>query len=237
MSIKKIRHSKKMESFLKFRNFATRTKYKASMFKTLLLLTIILISITNSMAQFSDKEIELINNGSADDPMRVLLITNKEDSVILRQKCEDINNIPDNKDLDLLIERLTTTLDVESGVGIAAPQVGISKNLFLFVRIDQPDMPVAVAINPKIINHPDEIICFEDDGCLSIPGRSGDSERYPWVEVEYTNEKGELIRETLHGHSRKGDFTAIIFQHEYDHLQGILYIDKLCKEKVDSTED
>jgi peptide deformylase len=173
------------------------------------------------------------------------------------------------------------TLEVERGVGIAAAQVGISKNLFLFMRLDLPDQPVHVAVNPKIVNHPDTtvcferdgclsipdrsgnsvrypwidveyqnekgekvcerlegysrqntftaVVCFERDGCLSIPDRSGNSVRYPWIDVEYQNEKGEKVRERLEGYSRQNTFTAVIFQHEYDHTKGVLFTDKLCK--------
>jgi len=181
------------------------------------------------MAQFTNQEKNLINSEKEDTPFRVLTVGDEDDLKILRQKCEDINPDITDEDLQFFIERLKLTLDIEQGVGIAAPQVGIAKNIFLFIRIDLENEPVEVAINPRIINHPDETICFEADGCLSIPGKSGNSVRYPWVEVEYTNERGELIRETLHGHSREGNFVAVIFQHEYDHLQGVLYTDKLCE--------
>ena len=97
------------------------------------------------------------------------------------------------------------------------------------MRLDLPEQPVLVAVNPKIIRHSDTTVCFERDGCLSVPGRSENSIRYPWIEVEYFNEKGEKVRERLEGYSRQDTFTAIIFQHEYDHLKGILFTDKLCK--------
>ncbi|MDU1904964.1 MAG: peptide deformylase [Dysgonomonas sp.] len=180
------------------------------------------------MAQFTDQEIALINSMNETSSMRVLLIDNPEDSLVLRKKCSDIDVSKNKKEIALLIERMKATMETESGVGIAAPQVGICKNIFLFTRLDQPDYPVIAAINPRIVNHSEETICFENDGCLSIPGVSGNSIRYPWIEVEYTNEKGELIKEKLEGYSRSGNFTGIIFQHEYDHLQGVLFIDKLC---------
>jgi len=177
------------------------------------------------------EEIALVNNGEIGTPYKVLLTDNKEDSLFLRQKATDldINGIAENKDLQLFIERLKMTLAVESGVGIAAPQVGLGRNLFLFMRIDKPGIPVQVAINPKIVNHAEETICFQNDGCLSVPEISGDTKRYPWLDVEYYDEKGELIKERLSGHSREGDFTGVIFQHEFDHLQGVLFIDRLCE--------
>ncbi len=176
----------------------------------------------------TEEEKALINSASVSEPFRVLLTTNEQDSLFLRKKCTDLNFEKDKEDILKLIERLKVTLDAEQGVGIAAPQVGIARNLFLFARTDKPDWPVEVAINPHIVNHPKETICFERDGCLSIPDTSGNSTRYPWIEVEYTNQHGKLVRERLEGHSRSDSFVAVIFQHEYDHLQGVLFTDKLC---------
>jgi peptide deformylase len=173
------------------------------------------------------EELNLIEEFSADTAFRVLQVTDADDYKLLRTRCADVNL--KSKALKTLIARMRVTLEKEQGVGIAAPQVGLARNLFLFARIDKPGTPIEVAINPRITNHPDETICFERDGCLSIPNRSGNSIRYPWVEVEYTNEQGERIKEKLEGYSRKGNFTAVIFQHEYDHLQGVLFTDKLCE--------
>ncbi|NDW17345.1 peptide deformylase [Dysgonomonas sp. 216] len=183
------------------------------------------------MAQFTEKEKIIINSNTLNTPFKVLSVYNEEEEIQLRTKSEDIDIDVDSILLNTLIERMKVTLDEEMGVGLAAPQVGIMKNIFLFVRIDLPDEPVAVAINPRILNHADKLICFDGDGCLSVPGQSGDSMRYPWIEVEYINEKGELIREKLYGHSRQDNFVAVIFQHEFDHLQGILYTDKLCEDQ------
>jgi peptide deformylase len=174
------------------------------------------------------EEIYLIECAAPDIPFKVLQVSNPLDYIILRKKCTDIEE-KDNKQLKGLIERMKATLKSESGVGIAAPQVGITRNIFLFVRVDKPEEPIEVAINPRITNHPDSTICFEKDGCLSIQGISENSIRYPWIEVEYTNEEGKLINERLEGYSRDGNFVAVIFQHEYDHLQGVLFTDKLCE--------
>ena len=179
----------------------------------------------------TEQEKKLVNSGDADAPMRVLLTTDEADSLFLRQQSEDVDvvGIGLNRDLKKLIERMKATLAQEEGAGLAAAQVGIARNIFLFVRVNDPDMPVQVAINPKIMKHPEEQICFEGDGCLSIPDESGASMRYPWVEVEYYDQNGKCIRETLSGGSRETDYTGIIFQHEYDHLQGVLFTDRLCE--------
>lgn len=194
------------------------------------ILILVVSSCDKSKQTMTDKEISLINDGAESERMRVLTIDNQEDSLFLRSKSQDIDtsNIAQDRNLQKLIKRMAVTLDDEGGVGLAAPQVGIGRNLFLFMRISDPYKPYQVAINPKIVAHPDTMVCFENDGCLSIPDISGTSMRYAFVDVEYYNEKGELIKERLSGHSRNTDYTGIIFQHEYDHLLGVLFTDKLC---------
>lgn len=203
-----------------------------------LILLIGLYSCNKQKNEMTAAEIELIRSDSVNAPFYVLQTTEKVDSLFLRMKAKDFDSeaIASDTDLQLLIERMKVTLEVEQGVGLAAPQVGISRNLFLFMRIDKVGYPVQVAINPKIVNYPNDTICFEGDGCLSIPNMSGNSIRYPWVEVEYYDEKGFLHKEKLSGYSRETDFTGIIFQHEYDHLEGVLFIDKLCEEKSDELQ-
>ncbi len=173
------------------------------------------------------EEITLIEQADTLTPMRVLKVDIEEDSLLLRSKSKDVNFNKDRIILQKLISRLKATMTAESGVGIAAPQVGILRNIFLFVRIDKPEQPVEVAINPRIIAYSDENMVFEGDGCLSVPDRKGNSIRYKWIDVEYLNETGYTIRERLFANSRLEDFTGVIFQHEFDHINGILYIDKL----------
>jgi peptide deformylase len=199
--------------------------------KICLILTgmIVLLTSCQTAQSFTEAEKSLIVSGTEETPFRVLQITNRQDSILLRKPCDNLKNFAADSTFHLLVARLRKTLEVERGVGIAAAQAGISKNLFLFVRLDLPDQPVHVAVNPGIVNHPDTTVCFERDGCLSIPDRNGNSVRYPWIDVEYQNEKGEKIRERLEGYSRQNTFTAVIFQHEYDHTRGILFTDKLCE--------
>lgn len=182
------------------------------------------------------EELDLITQFDGQTPFRVLDVSIPEELKVLRTKSEDVDL---NNDLALkqLISRLKVTLREERGVGIAAPQVGVNRNLFLFVRVDKEGEPIEVAINPRIVGHPEETICFERDGCLSIPGVSGNSIRYPWIEVEYVNEQGKRIKERLEGYSRLANFVAVIFQHEYDHLQGVLFTDKLCPPDTISSAD
>ena len=200
---------------------------------TILCLTIIGMTLffisCNTVQPFTAAERSLILSGTSEMPFKVLQVTDMQDSLFLRKPSFDLKNFAADSAFHTLVARLKTTLAAENGVGIAAPQVGISKNLFLFMRLDIPDNPVQVVVNPKIVHHPDTLVCFMRDGCLSIPDFSGNSSRYPWIEVEYFDEKGEKITERLEGYSRQDGFTAIIFQHEYDHTRGVLFTDRLCE--------
>lgn len=197
------------------------------------------IQVMMALNPFTERELEIIFCGEESEPFRILLTTDKVDSAILRMQSTDFtpaNSIANNDSLQYFLSRLHATLNDAGGVGIAAPQVGILKNIFLFQRIDKPGQPVQVAINPKIVDHSYETICFVRDGCLSIPDISGNSVRYPWIIVEYFDEKGVLHNERLEGTSRFNDFTSIIFQHEFDHLKGILFTDKIYPPEISDEE-
>jgi peptide deformylase len=200
------------------------------MVKKILIFCACLAVVSCRTTTFTRVEKALIEAGGTEEAFRVLQITDHRDSLVLRIPCVDLKHFANDTTLARFIARLKTTLSVSNGVGIAAPQVGISRNIFLFMRLDLPGEPVITAINPKIIHHPDTTVCFERDGCLSIPDVRRNSVRYPWIDVTYYNEKGELIRERLEGYSRLKTFTSVIFQHEYDHLQGVLFTDKPCGE-------
>jgi peptide deformylase len=197
--------------------------------KLLLSISLVALLSCSKPPVFSSEESALITAADARTPFRVLQITDRQDSAVLRTLCRDVENFAGDATLALFIERLKTTLIASEGVGIAAPQVGVAKNIFLFMRLDLPDTPVITVINPTIVSRSDTTVCFVRDGCLSIPDFRGNSVRYPWVEVEYFDEQGKLIRERLEGFRREDTFTAVIFQHEYDHTRGVLFIDKLCE--------
>ncbi|MEL6440186.1 MAG: peptide deformylase [Cyanobacteria bacterium J06621_8] len=142
---------------------------------------------------------------------------------ILRQKAQAITDIR-QPEIRELIELLTKRAIASKGVGIAAPQIFQSVRLFIISshpsdRYPQAPMmkPIAM-INPRILSHGTETI-KDWEGCLSIPDTRGLVSRYRSIEVEYTTKDGILRQEVL------TDFVARIFQHELDHLNGILFID------------
>jgi peptide deformylase len=174
----------------------------------------------------TDQEKSLIMAGDDTVEMTVMLITNYSDSLILRK--QSINVTPDTNDVELmrLINRMYKTVLVENGVGIAAPQVGINRRIIWVQRLDKTGKPWEVYLNPRIVLYSSKAVNFAGDGCLSIPGVTGTSHRFSSVVVEYDLPNGTHKTEIVEGYSQS-QFAAIIFQHEIDHLNGVLFIDRL----------
>jgi peptide deformylase len=143
----------------------------------------------------------------------------------LRQKAAWVENIHDAT-IQQLIDDLIATVAKANGVGIASPQVAQSYRLFIVASRPNPRYPHApemeptAMINPKIVGSSTEIVKGWE-GCLSVPGIRGLVPRYQVIEVEYTDRYGNLQKQTL------TDFVARIFQHEFDHLDGVLFIDRV----------
>jgi peptide deformylase len=162
--------------------------------------------------------------------MSDILTINSANSSVLREKADFIYDV-NNPALQNLIDDLIFTAKLANGVGIAAPQVAQSLRLFIVVSRPSvryphaPNMLPTAMINPQIIAYSGEIIKGWE-GCLSVPGVRGLVPRYEAIAVEYINRDGVVKREVL------TDFVARIFQHEYDHLEGILFSDR-----VESSED
>jgi peptide deformylase len=146
-------------------------------------------------------------------------------SPILRQKSAAIANTTDPR-LEELIVDLIATADAANGVGIAAPQVASSLRLFIVASRPSPRYPHAptmeptAMINPEIVDRSGELVAGWE-GCLSVPGTRGLVLRDRAIEVKYFTKHGELVHQEL------TDFVARIFQHELDHLDGILFPDRV----------
>jgi len=128
-------------------------------------------------------------------------------------KSFDINEINDY--IINLSEKMIKIMYEAPGVGLAAPQIGINKNIFVFDAGEGP----FVAINPKMEKKEGEIIFME--GCLSLPGYYWDIERAEYARISCLNEKGEKV--VYEGE----DLLGRVLQHEYDHLKGRLLIKSL----------
>ncbi len=177
---------------------------------------------------FSKEETQLILAGNANDPMRVLLITNPNDSIILRTKSRPVDFNTKDKTLKHFTDRLLATVkdSATMGVGIAAPQVGILKDIIWVQRLDKNREPFEVYFNPKIVKYTD---MKQDvpEGCLSIPDfRAMTKDRAYAIFLTYLDQKGKEQCEMVEA------FTAAIFQHEIDHLNGIMFTDHLEQEQI-----
>ena len=135
---------------------------------------------------------------------------------ILRKKSREITEINDR--ILTLLEDMVETMNHADGVGLAAPQVGILRRA---VVVDVGQGPLKL-INPEILDEDGEIIDVE--GCLSVPGRSGTVARSEWLKIKYLDIEGK--EQVLEG---KGLLARAIC-HEIDHLNGILYTDKMIEE-------
>ena len=143
---------------------------------------------------------------------------------VLRKKCQEIT--PDYPELQDLISNMWETMYQASGVGIAAPQVGKSVRLFVIdsEQILQEDSKETgfkkVLINAEILEEDGEEWAYEE-GCLSIPHVRGDVERQESIKIRYQDENFNEFIETYSG------INARVIQHEYDHIEGVLFTEKL----------
>ena len=149
--------------------------------------------------------------------MAVLEIRKLGDA-ILREKAAEVPEI--TSEIEKLIKDMTETMYTYLGVGLAAPQVGVSKRVII---IDGEEEGLLVIINPIIIKKEGKIA--EDEGCLSVPEIYGEVTRCEKVTVEGLNQKGKKVTITKDGLIGKA------LQHEIDHLDGILFIDRVSKIK------
>ena len=175
----------------------------------------------SSRPALSKAEKELI--AGSPDVMRVLTVADRKDSLFLRRTARDFS------DRDLRSEEFrtlarkmvrTVTDPSQDGVGIAGPQVGISRRIVAVQRFDKEDEPFEVYANVRI----DSLygpMAYGQEGCLSVPGMRGTVPRWTSAIISYTDPVTlRTVHDTVSG------FTAVIFQHETDHLDGILYTDK-----------
>jgi len=184
-----------------------------------------LSQIQSSQGIFSKDEQELILSGQLSEPMRILQINQPSDSLILRTQSVGFKVQADDMVLNYLADRMLVTLQNSKGVGIAAPQVGVLKRIIWVRRLDLENEPFEVYYNPEIKKYSD---MKQDvrEGCLSIPDYRGTTQDRAYaVFVEYDDRKGRHKCEMVEA------FTAAIFQHEIDHLNGIMFIDHLIKER------
>lgn len=133
---------------------------------------------------------------------------------ILRKKSTEVDKIDDN--LREILDEMVKTMKLANGIGLAANQVGIDKRFFVLGIENE----VYKIINPEILEYGEEEVEFEE-GCLSIPGIYRKVTRPKKIKVRYMDENENIIEKEL------DEILSRAFQHEYDHLDGVLFIDKI----------
>lgn len=148
-------------------------------------------------------------------PLNIHLLGDKT----LRQTAKRINKVDD--DLRRTIREMLQTMYSSDGIGLAAPQVGIHKQLVVIdCELENPAAPPLILINPEIKSY-SKSLCKDQEGCLSIPGIYMDVERPEQVEVSYKDENGRPRTIKADG------LLARAIQHEMDHLNGVLFVDHI----------
>ncbi len=144
--------------------------------------------------------------------IRNIMIEGKDDDV-LRCHCREVGEVTDR--IRMILDDMLETMRLHGGVGIAAPQVGIRRRMFI---IEPEPGQVTEFIDPVIL----EVSGTQtgEEGCLSSPGLVGTVDRPEYIKIEATDRNGERFE--LEGTG----FLPVVISHEYDHLDGILYIDK-----------
>ena len=137
-------------------------------------------------------------------------------SKVLRRKCEPVARV--DAEVKGLIQDLFDSLAEEDGVGLAAPQIGVTRRVIIVdISSQDPEQPPIALVNPVVAIG--EGMAIGEEGCLSIPDLYGDVPRYTSIEVEALDAEGQPVKIRAKG------FYARVLQHEIDHLDGKLFID------------
>ena len=143
---------------------------------------------------------------------------------ILRQPAEPVTDI--DEEVVRLVDHMAETMYSAPGIGLAATQVGVAKQVLVAdIAARKPESELIVLINPEIVAAEGEVL-FEE-GCLSVPDYQAEVKRHEKITVRGLNLKGEEVEIEAEG------LLAIVLQHEIDHLNGKLFIDRLSKLKRD----
>ena len=172
------------------------------------------------------KEEAALINGSP-DIMRILTTDNEADLAVLRKGSVNFNVADLNtSEYSALASKLVKTLEsTDGGVGLAAPQVGINRRVVAVQRVDKEGEPIEVYANIVIEEMRGERESGPE-GCLSVPGLRGEVMRYKDITIRYTDINSDRLDQPREIREDVSGFAAVIFQHEVDHLDGIIYTDK-----------
>ena len=180
---------------------------------------LLLFSVFVFSQKYTTQEISIITDGNIDTALPIFQTADSLQHQVLLAQSRDVK--PKDRYTKILVNRMKLALvATKSGVGIAAPQVGINRNIIWVQRFDRPEKPLQYFLNPKIIWR-SETVNLGPEGDLSISDFRDQFYRNQVIQLEYFDLKGKKHTEIVEG------FTAVIIQHEIDHLFGILITDKI----------
>jgi len=170
----------------------------------------------------NEKAADTTNKNDEGGPLRILSYPHP---ALRAENAEVTEEELESGEISSIVKEMFQLMYGTEGVGLAAPQVGINKRLFVFNPSGDRKkwLEEATMINPKIVGFSEGVECGTE-GCLSLPAMSGEVQRYKWVKVEAVNLKGKKVKKKLKG------WEARIFQHELDHLNGTLFADRMTDE-------
>lgn len=193
--------------------------------KKLSVLFILFAGLINAQ-KLTSNELEIINQGDVKTALPIYQTTDEHQHRTLLSLSAEADPLDANT--ATLVKRMKESLlSTDGGVGIAAPQVGINRRIIWVQRFDKEGSPLEYFINPVIVWKSD-LQNLGPEGDLSIPDFRDQFYRSKIIQLEYVDLKGQKYSEIVEG------FTAVIFQHEIDHLFGILISDKKEREKNNS---
>ncbi len=193
--------------------------------KKISLLLVLFIGLINAQ-KLTSHEMSIINQGDVNTALPIYQTTDANQHKTLLSLSTEADPLDPN--IAVLVKRMKESLlSTDGGVGIAAPQVGINRKIIWVQRFDKEGAPFEYFINPVIVWRSD-LQNLGPEGDLSIPEFRDQFYRSKVIQLEYVDLKGQRYSEIVEG------FTAVIFQHEIDHLFGILISDKKEKEKNNS---
>ncbi|OFY39070.1 MAG: peptide deformylase [Bacteroidetes bacterium GWF2_40_14] len=196
------------------------------MFFAFIAISLCLFSCTKPIT-FTQSELDLIGMDSTAGIMRLFVVDNPTDTLVLKSVSSDLTTEDIKSDYYNTLKKrmMATVLDTaNAGVGIAAPQVGINKRVVAVQRLDKEGEPFEFYANIRFVELSKECK-WGWEGCLSVPGKRDTVQRSTRVVISFIDEKTFTEKkDTIEG------FTAVIFQHEVDHLEGILYTDRAQKQ-------
>lgn len=188
----------------------------------------VLLSVFTFSQKLTKQEISRITEGNINSALPIFQTSDSLQHQVLLDESTDIN--PKDQYTNILVNRMKLALlTTGSGVGIAAPQVGINRNVVWAKRFDKEGKPLEYFINPKITWR-SEVLNLGPEGDLSIEVFRDYFYRSQVIQLDYFDLDGKKHTEIVEG------FTAVILQHEIDHLSGILISDKIEDQKMKTFE-